>query len=88
MVFVEPMENDTHEHDTFQPIGLAAERVVELTRPHDHADADHRNEEHKSEKDADKNAAAEFESIQSRLRFLNMIELALQNRARRKRDEI
>ena len=80
--------SDTHEHDTFQPTGMAAERVVELARPHDHSNADHRNEEHKSEKDADKHAAAELERIQARLRFLNMVEMALQNGAGRKLDEI
>lgn len=76
--------SDTHNelNETWQT--LAAPTARALVEMFDNSDADHRDEEDQREKNGDKNSAAELEIIQSRLRFLNLIELALRRRGEKK----
>lgn len=63
---------NTHEHTdtTWQHISAPTERALSTT--HKKPDAQHRNEEQK-EKESEQDAATELETIQARLRFINMM---------------
>ncbi len=72
-------EGDTHElNTTWQPLSLATDRLLSKTK--NDPDKDQWNGEEKREKDNDD----EFARITARLRFLNMIELAMQGSLRKR----
>ena len=74
------MRDDTHELETFIPIGLAAEWVVRSTTFHANENDNQPGHEKRPGKEDDKkDPGAELEIVQARLRLANLIKAALRS---------